>query len=123
MTIDNMPVLRVKPEFLKHTVHHLFILPEMVVGILFLPVCLLVCDKIPLKGCHPIFSIKRRVWSRPDVPQNILAVLLLLLVYGKKCFSYIGFQFIIKCLAFTSLSVNLNLLEGSVLIQGNASME
>ena len=123
VTIDNMPLIRIQPEFFQHTIYYLFFFPEVIVGILFLFVCLFICDKITLEGSHFIFSIKGRIRPGPDIPQNILACFLLLLIYGKKSFSYVGFQFIIKCLAFTSLTVNLNLFQSSIFVQRNTSME
>ena len=96
MTVYYMCVLALYAEHFKNSVHHFFVVKELVINIFNLFMGALICNKIPFKSGHFISAVKRRIRTVPQEPQNISAHTLIVLIYGEKCFSCPALKLIVK---------------------------
>ena len=92
MAVDDVPLLLGKSEFIQYCPGRGLILQKAVVGILLLPVRLLVCQEIPLKGSHLVLAKQRGVLMEPDIPADIPSLFLFLTVGGHKTLASIAVQ-------------------------------
>ena len=95
MPVDDVGSVHIQAEFFQNPVHHIFPVHQAVIAVLFFRMGAFILNKVPLESGHLVLAEHGRVRPCPDIPDDILSLLRILLILGVISFSRIMLQDII----------------------------